>query len=132
MKVVYEKPVMDVQCFMANEFCSTCGEHNKVYKFTCDAESHSHIGKGGKVYEETNGEPGLQIIALHPDTYRSTYRPCGETHEAPAIEGNFIKGYLTNYAGGDPIDVIIWTGLNDDNTHCTTKLNMDEWETAKS
>lgn len=131
MKMTYEKPLMEVQRFMANEFCSACGEGHTVYKFKCDAVSNSYISNGGLVYLETNGKEGLQT-GWGGDELRSSYVPCGKTHEAEAIEGNFKRGYLTDYAGERPIDVIVWTGKNDDNTHCTTQLDMDKWETAKS
>ncbi len=129
MKVVYEKPVMDVQCFMANEFCSTCGDVNKVYKFTCDAPR-------GEVYKETNGKQGLQT-GWFGDEYLGGYKPCGETHEASKVDGEFFEGYVLHDKGEwipetETINVMIWTGANHDNVHCTTKLNMDEWETAKS
>ncbi len=126
MKVVYEKPVMDVQCFMANEFCSTCGDINKVYKFKCDAPA-------GRVYQETNGKQGLQTDGWFKDKRLGGYKPCGETHEA-AGDGEFLKGYVLPFddSYGKYLDVMIWTGENHDNVHCTTQLNMDEWETAKS
>lgn len=59
---------------------------------------------------------------------------CGEKHEA---ESN--SGFLTGYHIDDPstifkdenIPVTIWTN-NDTDVHCTTNLDMKEWETAKS
>lgn len=133
MKVVYEKPVMDVQCFMANEFCSACGDQNKVYKFECDAPA-------GKVYQETNKRDGLQTSGgflykadkcLTPGYSR--YDPCGEKHEA-AGDGEFLRGYVLPFddSKGDCLEVMIWTGENRRNVHCTTHLDMDAWETGKS
>ena len=29
-------------------------------------------------------------------------------------------------------NVIVWRGPKEDNTHCTTNLNIDTWQTAKS
>lgn len=135
MRKLYEKPMIKCEEFMANEYVAACGEGHTVYKFKCDAISHSILGDGGRVWIESNGKPGLQRWTLDKsqrDTFRSYYHPCGETHEAEAIEGNFQRGYLTTYDNRRPIDVIVWTGLNDDNTHCTTNLDMDSWETAKS
>lgn len=127
MKKVWSRPLTVVQNFEPNEYCaSSCGEENKVYKFKCDAVSGSIIGSGGSVYLETNGEEGFQLS----DTRRSLYHPCGEEHEAKVTD-EFKRGYLVTLTGG-VVDVIVWTGLNDDNTHCTTELNMDKWVTAKS
>ncbi len=132
MKKAYQKPTLATQLFAANEYVAGCGTSGKVYHFQCDAVSNSHLGEGGKVWLESGAEPGLQTWGPNMDEYRSLYHPCHEKHDAPAIEGHFKKGYLTNYLNGDPIEVMIWTGLNDDNTHCTTRLNMEEWETTKS
>lgn len=126
MKKVWTRPLTVVQNFEANEYVAACGDENKVYKFKCDAVSGSIIGSGGSVYLETNGQEGFQLN----DSYRSQYHPCGEEHEAKVTD-EFKRGYLVTLTGG-VVDVIVWTGLNDDNTHCTTNLKMDTWETAKS
>lgn len=129
MKKRWEEPMILVQQFVANEYVAACGEENKVYKFTCDADSDAWFKDGGSVYLETNGRDGLQI-GIGGDRYRSEYHPCGETHEAKTTD-KFLKGYLATLTGGVK-EVIVWTGLNDDNTHCTTNLDMDSWTTAKS
>ena len=126
MKKEYVRPMMVGERFAPNEYVAACGEENKVYKFQCDAISGSWIKDGGSVYIESNGREGWQLS----DTYRSEYHPCGETHEAKVTD-EFKKGYLVTLTGGVK-EVIVWTGLNDDNTHCTTNLNMDTWTTAKS
>ena len=51
-------------------------------------------------------------------------------------DSGFYDGYmyLQDWRGnnsGSPIDVVIWTDRGTD-VHCTTNLDMDEWETAKS
>lgn len=127
MKKVWSRPLTVVQNFEANEYVAACGDENKVYKFKCDAVSGSWAGDGGSVYLETNGQEGFQ---LGGDTYRSQYYPCEEEHEAKVTD-EFKLGYLVTLTGGVK-KVIVWTGLNDDNTHCTTNLKMDTWETAKS
>lgn len=130
MKKEYVRPTMVRERFTPNEYVAACGDENKVYKFKCDAVSGSLFVDGGLVYLETNGEPGLQRFGLNSDTYRSLYHPCDETHEAKVTD-EFKKGYLYTTTGGT-VDVIVWTGLNDDNTHCTTNLDMNTWTTAKS
>lgn len=130
MKKRWEEPMILVQQFVANEYVAACGEENKVYKFTCDAKSGAWFQDGGLVYLETNGIDGLQRSIVGGDELRSAYHPCDETHEAKTTDA-FKKGYLYSVTGGTK-EVIVWTGLNDDNTHCTTNLDMDSWTTAKS
>lgn len=123
---------MESELFTANEYFSACGDENKVYKFKCDAPTE---WGNGLVFVETNGKPGLQYrpIIGGGDTFRSNYHPCGEEHEAPVTD-EFLQGYYIHDLDSvfNPTPIIIWTGKNDDNTHCTTNLNMNEWTTAKS
>ena len=126
----YVKPMMDSEIFVANEYFSACGDENKVYKFKCDAPTE---WGNGLVYVESNGEPGLQVRLFGGDTFRSNYHPCGEEHEAPVTD-DFLDGYYIHDLESvfNPTPIKIWTGKNDDNTHCTTNLKMDTWPTAKS
>lgn len=138
MKKEWINPITIVQKFAANEYVAACGDSGTVYKFTCDAGG----GVSGSVYEETNGIEGFQKewewiqtgeykyqgYWQKPDDYRSSYHACGTTHEADSDSG-FINGY---YVVGDKVTpVIIWTA-NNTNTHCTTNLDMNSWQTAKS
>ena len=130
MKKAFTMPKIVVEQFVPNEYVSACGDENKVYKFTCDAAG------GSGVYQETNGREGLQRLAssLNPDTPLAvTYHYCGETHEAKTTDA-FVRGYVVvPFGGSDTVqEVIIWKGPNGDNVHCTTQLNMETWETAKS
>ena len=127
----WERPMVVVDTFAANEFVSTCGEENQVYLFECNAGNV--IGMGGYVYLETNGQPGLQKDSgkgYEADQYLSPYHKCHETHEAKTTD-EFKEGYLDPYIGVTR-KVIIWRGENNDNTHCTTKLKKDQWTTVKS
>ena len=125
----WERPMVVVDTFAANEFVSTCGELNRVYKFKCDAGG----GTPGTVYEDSNhngkwdlfGDEALTVYIL------PTYHACGETHSAPT-DDEFIEGfYLPNSDPFKATKVIIWTD-GGTNIHCTTNLNMNEWTTAKS
>ena len=136
----YIKPTMEGEVFAANEYiAAACGESGVVYKFTCDAGN----GKSGSVYLETNGTPGLQT-GRGGDRYLSGYHACGTTHEAESTDG-FLDGYYvteewvpgTGWGDWGHVEtvttpVIVWRGPRGDNTHCTTNLNMDSWETVKS
>lgn len=137
----YKKPVLNVEQFTANEFIAACGDENKVYKFTCDAGN----GVYGGVYQETNGQPGLQIGGRNGDKRisrgESTYHACRETHEASTTSDfiqncYYIPGSAKKWFGGwdtsQAINVIVWRGQYGDNVHCTTNLDIKTWETAKS
>lgn len=129
MKKVYEHPQVIVEEFAPNEYVAACGDENKVYKFTCDA---GWTGlSGSSVY--TNGDDG--IMGTDDDVRLGSYGKCGETHEA-STQDDFIKRYLRKNVAGVPTGqrqaVIIWRGEDGNNIHCTTKLDMSTWETAKS
>lgn len=122
MKRAYVRPTMVGERFVANEYVAACGDKGTVYKFKCDAGG----GQPGLVYLETNGKDGLQVLS---DTLLSTYHACGKTHNANTAD-DFFDGYYVSGLTVKPVKV--WRGENGDNTHCTTNLNMSEWETAKS
>ena len=125
----YKKPVLNVERFTANEFVAACHDINKVYKFECNAGG----GKYGAVYKDSNENGKLDFGDEELTSYLPAYHACGEKHEAPT-DDEFIKGFYTEgvVAGYfNPTPVIIWTD-GGTNVHCTTKLNMQEWETEKS
>ncbi len=128
MKKTWEEPKIMVQKFIPNEYVATCGASGVVYNFECNA------GKPYKHYavKDANGKVAT-ISGSYMDGVWHYYSPCGEKHQA---ESN--SGFLTGYHLDDPstrtdenIKVIIWTQNNTD-VHCTTRLDMNEWTTAKS
>lgn len=126
---VWRRPFTKVQKFEANEYVAACGEENKVYKFKCDAGG----GTPGTVYEDSNhnGEWDLLDDRALTGYILPTYHACGETHNAPT-DDEFIDGfYLPNSNPFKVQKVVIWTD-GGTNIHCTTNLEMDSWETAKS
>lgn len=151
-KKIWTKPEMKEIVFSANEYVAACGDENKKYLFTCDAGG----GKSGYVWIEDNKQDGLQSDSLWSlfdgtvpggggsstdtyDDYLSGYHACGLTHEASTTD-DFYNGYYLekdkwNNGRFNPLDVlevIIWRGPKNNDTHCTTNLNMDSWVTAKS
>ena len=137
----YVRPMMESEVFAANEYIAACGESGVVYKFKCDAGD----GVYGSVYEETNGIPGLQT-GRRGDTKLAGYSngllgesgfyACNKTHEAES-NNDFVNGYYCAKGNTkNPIPVIVWKeprgGWLPDNIHCTTNLDQDSWETAKS
>lgn len=132
----YKKPILNVEHFVPNEFVAACGDSGTVYKFECNAGElglkHTYPYD---VYQETNGQPGLQT-GRGGDTYISNFHACGATHEAES-NNIFVNGYIvdTRKSQDNVTDVIIWREPLENHrysTHCTTNLDMDSWETAKS
>ena len=132
MRKNWEEPVILAEKFTPNDYVASCsdGHTQKMYKFVCDAPA----GETDAVYLETNGEPGLQDdlnYMWNPDQNLGGYGPCGETHIAPATDA-FLDGYIYNFLTGKTTKVIVWRGEEGNNTHCTTALDITEWETEKS
>ena len=131
----YVKPMMESEAFAANEYIAACGDSGVVYKFECNAGGGVH----GSVYQETNGRPGFQseFFGIGGDKELTNwpmryYHACNEKHEADSTD-DFVSGYyFPNNNSRDVQQVIIWRGPNGDDIHCTTNLNQDSWETAKS
>lgn len=134
---VWRRPLTEVQKFEANEYVAACGDSGTTYLFKCDAGG----GVSGNVYVESNGVEGLQTRGewvggwgghwQEADRSLGGYHACGTTHEADSDDG-FLNGYYVPYWSDKVTDVIIWRGPYNNNVHCTTNLNKDNWETAKS
>lgn len=132
MKKIWSTPEAIAEQFAANEYVAECGDKNVVYYFECNAGSKN---KRYNVYFADGTlccGYGRDYVGYDRWDY---YEPCGEEHEAASNSG-FLSGYMFKQSRGgantgDRINVIIWTE-NYDDCHCTTNLDMDEWETAKS
>lgn len=133
---VWTCPLTEVQKFEANEYVAACGDHGTTYLFKCDAGG----GVSGNVYVESNGVEGLQTRSsgswwggdyVPADKSLGGYHACGTAHEADS-EDEFLNGYYVPYWSDNVTQVIIWRGPHNNNVHCTTNLNKDSWETAKS
>lgn len=134
---VWRRPLTEVQKFEANEYVAACGDSGTTYLFKCDAGG----GVSGNVYVESNGVEGLQTRRewvggwdghwQEADRSLGGYHACETTHEADS-KNEFLNGYYVPYWSGDVTKVIIWRGPYNNNVHCTTNLNQDSWETAKS
>lgn len=138
MRRRYERPSAYIEEFTPNEYVAACGDSGKVYNFKCNAGG----GKCGGVYKETNGQPGLQISGRNRDQRisisNSSYHACEETHQANAKDPFIENCYYISMADyldkntANAIPVVVWRGEHQDNLHCTTKLDINEWTTAKS
>lgn len=125
----WERPMVVVDTFAANEFVSTCGDKGTIYKFTCNAPKgllYYYKNSDGQIDGEHNPNDDSKLIGW--------YHPCGAEHEAPKTDG-FYDGFV-DYNGNrkqDPDEgVIVWRGQSGKNGHATTNLDMNSWETAKS
>lgn len=128
-KRMYIKPVLESETFVPQNYIAACGDLNQVYKFRCDAGG----GTPGTVYEDSNHNGRWDLIGDKALTgyILPTYHACGATHEAP-VDDEFLDGfYLPNSNPFEATKVKIWTD-GGTNIHCTTNLNMDQWETTKS
>ena len=129
-KRAYSKPILESETFLPQSYCATC-ESGVTYWFECNAGSP--YSGDNLVYEETNGKDGLQT-GRGGDYLRSyTYHACGEKHEVEKNE-TFLKGYVVvdkGWFGNQTLNVLIWAD-HGTNTHCTTQLDEDKWEVAKS
>lgn len=129
---VWIRPLTEVQKFEANEYVAACGDSGTTYYFECDAgqrrNSYNVYFDDGTPYASSNGNEEWY-------TKFTGYHPCHERHVAESDSG-FKDGYmyLQDWRGnnsGSPIDVVIWTDYGT-NVHCTTELDMKDWETQKS
>lgn len=137
-KRAYVKPSLESEAFVPNTYVAACGDSGTTYLFKCDAGG----GVSGNVYLETNGVPGLQTEGkwvggifghweYRADTSLGGYHACGTTHEADS-DDDFLDGYYVPYRSNNTTKVIVWRGPHNNNVHCTTNLNKDSWEIAKS
>lgn len=130
MKRTYVRPTMVGERFVANEYVAACHDKNTVYKFKCDAQKWTGL-TGSTVW--LNGPDGQPETS--DDVRLGSYGKCGAEHEAKTTD-EFYKGYLKKNILGAPtgkrMDVIVWRGEDGQNIHCTTNLDMNTWETAKS
>lgn len=140
----YLRPVMQVEQFVPNHYCSNCGDGvtTITYKFICDA---GNAGQYHDVYLETNGRAGLQQpTLLNPfggdRRISRTYHPCleqgGHTVTVPigtSVDDIFLYGYViveheegwqTTY---ETVPVRVWLGENNDDVHCSTHLDATSY-----
>lgn len=133
MRKEWMETVIEVQEFVANEYVAACGDSGKVYNFECNAGN-----RRTRYLVYTNGADGI----AHTDDDRRLgyYSPCGMKHKAES-NSDFKYGYMhrIDESGwvpkedwNDCTNVIIWRGEDGNNIHCTTNLDINSWETAKS
>ncbi len=134
MKRTYVRPTMVGERFVANEYVAACGVGGTEYEFECNAPEgtlYYYPRSDGKIDGEYTGSKWSFPIPV------GTYKPCGAKHKVNAKD-DFYDGFV-DYNGNIKPDwkeegVIVWRerrtlGVSG---HATKKLNMNEWERAKS
>lgn len=125
----WERPMVVVDAFVANEFVSACGDKGTIYKFECDAPRgwlYYYKHSDGKIDGVHNRYDKAKLIG--------DYHPCGAKHEASKTY-DFYDGFVDYNLNGKQDSgegVIVWRGPYGNNGHATTNLDMNSWETAKS
>lgn len=128
----WERPMVVVDTFAANEFVSTCAEGGSAYKFQCNAGEEGHHYN---VYYLDKNNHRHYIASDIPFTYPqfSGYHPCNAKHEA-STKDEFINGYIDDQSTilkDEKIPVVIWTDKGK-SVHCTTNLTIESWEKTHS
>lgn len=147
-KKIYEKPVMQMEAFMANNYCEDCsapGHHGYTINFECDA---GNSRRAYSIYKKN--ADGTRTYFQAPVSGREVngwsfhYSPCGETHQFDVetmeelyTRNDIYQGWMIDdnlSRGWDDIEVTIWTkgNISDNEIHCTTILDPKEWTLAKS
>lgn len=126
----WERPMVVVDAFVANEFVSACGDKGTIYKFKCDAP-------GGPLYYYPKSDDKIDGVHNPHDSAEFIsllYHPCDAKHEASKTD-DFYDGFVDHNWNGKQDrgeGVIVWRGERQNNGHATTQLDMNNWETAKS
>lgn len=128
----WERPMVVVDAFVANEFVSACGDKGATYKFICNAPAGDLY-----YYRKSDGKiDGVHDPYDKSSYYLGDYHPCSATHQAPKTDV-FYDGFVDRNNNGrqdSGENVIVWIqpkwyGYSG---HATSKLDMNSWETSKS
>lgn len=126
----WERPMVVVDTFAANEFVSTCAEGGSTYKFQCNAGEKEHRYN---VYYYNNNRKHYLASDIPFAAKFNYYHPCDATHEA-STKDSFINGYIDDQSTifkDEKIPVVIWTD-NGRSVHCTNNLTIESWEKTHS
>lgn len=141
-KRIWTKPEMNEFTFAANEYvAAACGPDagGVVYGFECNAGG----GVSGELWNHDRTEnytDNWYHDELGDSTY-STYKACGEKHEASS-QDEFVKGWFQTGYGSNKVwtEVFIWFeklaptwwNKNPYDIHATENLNKQTWEVLRS
>ena len=129
----YVRPMMESEAFAANEYIAACGDSGTTYYFKCDAgEPYKYWQSGIFGGHWVTDDHPYKVTTDSGRVLTLRYGPCNETHVAES-DSEFLHGYIDNTLTREDehIEVMIWTNYGT-NVHCTTNLDKNTWETAKS
>ncbi|MCQ2267561.1 MAG: hypothetical protein MJZ83_01645 [Bacteroidaceae bacterium] len=118
MKNTYVKPEMQVEEFLANNYCvSVCGKKDGKYIFTCDAPAGNvHVTYKGKDYN------------------LGGYKPCSKIHETDGPSG-YYDGWVDYNKNGrkdsNEPDALIWVEGFSYNAY-RDKINWTDYHASSS
>lgn len=141
-KKEYGKPLMFAEEFIPQEYCAPCGDGTTMvtYTFWCDAGNgrsfyvwldKNNIGGDAEGDWEYDYWSGYTWVGA--DEYLGSFHACQATHSVTVPKGTsiddvFPRGLICrNMYGVSPTQVRVWRGDNNDNIHCTTKLEESEY-----
>ena len=124
MKQVWSSPKTSFEQFVPQNYIAACGDTERVYLFTCDAPR-------GNMYVPDPNKPGEYLVK------GTSYSPCDKKHETPVAD-TYYDGFIDRndnkkQDSGEEVKVYLefrWGYVR--NGHATSKVNMNEWEVAKS
>lgn len=140
-KKIYNKPLLQIENFMPQEYCSPCGDGITMvtYDFSCDAgdgttyyvwiDNHT---LGGNAEGEWNYRWGHYNWEGY-DEYLGAFHACQSSHSVTVPKGTpiddiFPMGIISkNMYGYYTTPVRIWRGEDGNNIHCTTQLQESEF-----
>lgn len=137
-KRTYIKPVLESETFVPQNYIATCGDTNNEYIFQCNAEGGI---LGAVFYDNGDGLFDPKVPIVNPNGKDACmgigYHACQKTHITQKgdefIDGWYVTGWNAIEGKGDVITpVIIWRGVEGNNIHCTTELDKNSWDVAKS
>ena len=117
MKTTYEKPIITIQRFAANEYVAAC-----QYQFDCSAKV---AGKGGILFHDNNKNGQLDQGDSVANEYGSDgfyiYNPCGYVHQTSS--NNFEKGFVVDIVDFNKAKPLGWNFLNEHGKRTTFDWN---------
>lgn len=135
----YTRPVMVMEMFAPNHFCSACGDGatEVTYYFWCDAGQGNQykvwLDDGDGRFSQRKDTQLTRSYNPWTGEQGTVYNPCGESHtvtvpEGTSIDNIFPYGWIVRYDynglhTNDVTKVRIWRGENNDDIHCTTHLD---------
>lgn len=147
MKKNYDKPVMQLEEFVPNNYCADCSDESHsfvTYLFDCgnglDETDYYILDANGNNATIDGKYYGPRDFAHYNNAYY--YEPCFEHHEVTVPKGHDVIAENDDILSGyyldkmytrqkEMIPVVLWTN-NHTNMHATVILDPHDWQEVKS